>query len=267
MPTMPKYYKYYEDYNAIRIFKTQDPSAPPHAHAAIEIAISFCGKFTAYIREAVYTVSSGDCVLIPPYTEHSFMRMEEDTDVCFFILPVALYPELNMVFSDTPVSPVISIDAKRDAALCRLIHDVFAEKDTASVLTQKYATALIASKIIDRMEFSQGAGGEASFIERCLQYCQEHYKEPITLKKMAKDLHISYTYASYLFNHILQQNFCTHLNKLRVAEALNMIADTDDSISDIAFQCGFSCIRTFNQAFAKQTGFTPTQLRKNIRNK
>lgn len=267
MPKTPGSYTYYEDYSAIRFFKTQDPSAPPHAHAAIEIAISFRGNFTVFIRDSVYTVSPGDCVLIPPYTEHSFSCTEEDTEVCVFILPISLYPEMNMVFSAEPISPLISIDLQKDNVLCCLVRDVFAEQDQVSGLTQKYAAALIASKLVDHMEFSQGSSSEASFTERCLQYCQAHYKEPITLKKMAKDLHVSYTYASYLFNNILQQNFCTYVNKLRVAEAMTMIADTDDSISDIAFQCGFSCIRTFNQAFAKQTGVTPTQLRKKIREK
>lgn len=267
MPKECMSYRYYEDYSEIRFFKTDNPAAPPHAHAAIEIVMALRGGFSAFIRDKSYEVAPGDFILVPPYSEHSFSCAEEDIDAYVFIIPVSLYPELNLFFSSVPQAHVVRAARWKNSNIYRLAEEMFTQKAQMSPLTQKYTIGLITSQIIDQMEFSAASQSEASFTERCLQYCQEHYKEPITLKQMAKDMHISYTYASYLFNNILQQNFCTYVNKLRIADALSMIADTDASISDIAFQCGFSCIRTFNQAFTKQVGISPTQLRKKIREK
>ena len=52
-----------------------------------------------------------------------------------------------------------------------------------------------------------------------------------------------------------------HLHNLRVSKARKMLTDTYASITDIAFESGFSSLRTFNRVFVKYTGKTPSDYR------
>ncbi len=49
----------------------------------------------------------------------------------------------------------------------------------------------------------------------------------------------------------------------RVSRAADMISDTDLSISEIAFLCGFWSLSQFNRSFRSVMGKSPGELRRN----
>jgi len=51
------------------------------------------------------------------------------------------------------------------------------------------------------------------------------------------------------------------LNRMRVGKARDMLANSGQSLSDIAVQCGFSDLRRFRVVFYRHTGMTPKQYR------
>jgi transcriptional regulator GlxA family with amidase domain len=51
------------------------------------------------------------------------------------------------------------------------------------------------------------------------------------------------------------------VNELRVKEAARRLALTDENIVHIAFAAGFESIPTFNRAFHRVMGITPTEFR------
>ena len=56
-------------------------------------------------------------------------------------------------------------------------------------------------------------------------------------------------------------NFRKYLNLYRTEQACNLLRTTQKDISDIALDCGFQTLRSFNRAFKAATGLTPTQYR------
>ena len=73
------------------------------------------------------------------------------------------------------------------------------------------------------------------------------------------------TYVSTLFVSCAGVNFKTYLDNFRVKKAADMLCSTQQTITDIASQCGYDNVRTFNNAFRRVTGQSPSQLRKNNR--
>ena len=79
---------------------------------------------------------------------------------------------------------------------------------------------------------------------------------------MERELHISKYYISHLFSHKLNMRFNDYINSLRISDACRYLRHDTRSITEISELVGFSTLRTFNRAFIKQIGVTPSQYRK-----
>lgn len=68
--------------------------------------------------------------------------------------------------------------------------------------------------------------------------------------------HISETLSQHL-----GVNFFDFVNRRRVDEAKRLLAETDDSVVEVGFEVGFNSRSTFNAAFKKHVGSTPSDYR------
>jgi YesN/AraC family two-component response regulator len=91
-----------------------------------------------------------------------------------------------------------------------------------------------------------------------------HYAEPLSLSALARKKGYSLPYLSALFKERMGMGFQEYLIRVRIEEACRLLANTDKKISDIAFSCGFSDIRTFNRVFKKVTLLSPREYRNKI---
>jgi AraC-like DNA-binding protein len=72
---------------------------------------------------------------------------------------------------------------------------------------------------------------------------------------------------SLLINHNLKQHFYDFINSYRIEYAMVVLKDSSKSrltISEILYEAGYNSKSSFNSAFKKHTGKTPTQYRKNL---
>lgn len=91
-----------------------------------------------------------------------------------------------------------------------------------------------------------------------LSELEDRYSENINLEYAASRMNFSPSYFSRLFKKLTGTHFISYLNTIRVEQAASMIRNTDHRMIDIAFQCGFNNIRSFNRVFKDVTGFTPS---------
>lgn len=92
------------------------------------------------------------------------------------------------------------------------------------------------------------------------------YHDPeINLEKLAKHLDASKHHVSQVINEHLGISFFEYVNNLRVNEARTLLAESSRSdlhVIEIAYAVGFNNKASFNAAFKKATGMTPTEYRK-----
>jgi AraC-like DNA-binding protein len=91
--------------------------------------------------------------------------------------------------------------------------------------------------------------------------------EDIKMTGVADELKISPTYLSQIINAELGCNFFDFINKYRVKEVKSRLEDPNYShftLLGIAFDCGFSNKTSFNRAFKRFTGITPSEYHKSI---
>ncbi|GHT87980.1 hypothetical protein FACS1894137_15920 [Spirochaetia bacterium] len=77
----------------------------------------------------------------------------------------------------------------------------------------------------------------------------------------ANDAALSKFHFTRFFKEQTGQSFHAYLSMVRVSHAVENLIKTDISITDIAYQCGFSSLKTFNRVFKTYTGKSPSQYR------
>lgn len=93
---------------------------------------------------------------------------------------------------------------------------------------------------------------------------EQLYREPaLTIGQLAKRSGYPEYLVSEVINRRLASHFSDYVNRLRVEAARAHLADPDDArtILDIAYACGYTSKSTFNAAFKRQLGQTPSAYR------
>lgn len=90
------------------------------------------------------------------------------------------------------------------------------------------------------------------------QYTKEHYSESISLNKIASIACITpHAFCKYFKKHT-RKTYVAFLHEIRVHEVCKKIINNNfNSISEVAYSCGFNSIITFNRVFKKVTGMSP----------
>ncbi|WP_312296776.1 AraC family transcriptional regulator [Chryseobacterium sp.] len=89
----------------------------------------------------------------------------------------------------------------------------------------------------------------------------------LTIQDISSEIEIPVRDLSLLINHQLGQHFYDFVNTYRIENAMNILKDETKSkvtILEILYEVGFNSKSSFNTAFKKHTGTTPTLYRKSL---
>ncbi|KXH84953.1 helix-turn-helix domain-containing protein [Chryseobacterium kwangjuense] len=89
----------------------------------------------------------------------------------------------------------------------------------------------------------------------------------LTIQDVSNDIEIPVRDLSLLINHQLGQHFYDFVNTYRIESAKDILKDaskTKVTVLEILYEVGFNSKSSFNTAFKKHTGNTPTAYRKNL---
>lgn len=238
-----------------------------HLHFEVEIIALLSGNATLTIGQNDFRIGAGDFVIVFPNTVHSYSA-EGSVDVGKFIFSPDTVPELNAVFMEKfPKTPIISAQSAKKTGIANLTKDILNSYSGSSSLVKGAYLTLLTGKILELCELEEKEKLNHNIIDSIFDYCHNNFHNNITQHDVANALHISESHLSHIFSIKMKINFRSYINILRTNKACRLILQTDKSIVDISDECGFSSIRSFNRAFVRNVGMTPTQYRKNFTDK
>ncbi len=103
-----------------------------------------------------------------------------------------------------------------------------------------------------------------SRMQSILQYLQDNYTRKISLQEIADHVHLSRSECSRFFRSVSGRPLFQYLAELRVNHSIELLAHTDKSITEIAYETGFGSQSYFNQRFRMIKGMPPDQFRKSL---
>jgi AraC-like DNA-binding protein len=101
-------------------------------------------------------------------------------------------------------------------------------------------------------------------IQRSVEYIQAHFGDDLSIDILARDAHCSVSHFSRLFKHELGYSPKDYLIKTRIDKSRKLLQDSADTITGIAYTCGFATSAHFSDSFKKITGVSPSEYRKSF---
>jgi AraC-like DNA-binding protein len=98
-------------------------------------------------------------------------------------------------------------------------------------------------------------------IDRAFEYMNQNFQKHITLNEVSKLVNMTEVSFSRFFKTRTGITFMDSLLELRLGHATRLMIDTTQSISEVAYNCGFNNISNFNRIFKKKKGCTPKEFR------
>jgi AraC-like DNA-binding protein len=98
-------------------------------------------------------------------------------------------------------------------------------------------------------------------IDRAFEYMNQNFQKHITLNEVSKLVNMTEVSFSRFFKTRTGITFMDSLLELRLGHASRLMIDTTQSISEVAYNCGFNNISNFNRIFKKKKGCTPKEFR------
>ena len=225
-----------------------------HFHKNIEFVYVEDWEIQITVNGTVSDAVRGQFAIVMPYHMHSFKTHINSKTVVG-------------VFSNDFVSKFISdmrhktpdrfvFDAKSSLA------DAFCGIESLNIFCTMGTLYSLCGEFTANASFSECPSTNDVTLNRIMMYIAENLKSDITLSSLADKLGYDKHYLSRLFNAGTGTNFRSFINMCRTEIAREMLESTTKSITEIAFECGFSGIRTFNRSFKQYSGCTPYNYRK-----
>ncbi|WP_096187664.1 response regulator transcription factor [Evansella halocellulosilytica] len=120
-----------------------------------------------------------------------------------------------------------------------------------------------AEKVLDRDIYSIDTDKNPSDpVKEAITYINDHLHEKISLKDVAKIVHLNPSYFSVLFKEKTEMTFSEYLIRKRLQHAKHLLISTQLPISNIAEKCGYQTAKYFIKIFKENEGLTPSKYRK-----
>lgn len=239
-------------------------SCLPHLHSRIEAGIITDGSTLITVHGKNYTVNAGEAFFVPPNTVHSYT----DAGGIRALLLICPPEDIAHLFGEGASYSVSSHIARPqdpkmiESSFLRAQELSGKSSDTALQGARAYAAAIIAELLL-LCEASDGEKGkDLSAAQKILDFCDKSYKQNLNLDILSRELGYSKYYISRVFSGDIKSSFTDYLRGLRIHAAKRLLRSTNMSVTDIAYEVGYTCVRTFNRHFSQVTGLSPTEYAK-----
>ena len=249
-----------------------------HSHECYELVYLFSGECNILVSHTIYRMVPGTLVIIPPGEIHKTSYGSNDkgrqqrTALRFSIKDTDwLCSALGKDFvKDNLTAGIIEVPDKRKEYIENLITRMIYENQMPDELSmgmvktlfQEFMIFVLRCKLYGDTSAHE-IDAQNSTIQDVATYVYNNYDKQIYLDDVAKQFSISRSYLSKKFKQTTGFGFKEYLLNVRIKEACRLLLETNHSITDIAFACGFNDSNYFGDAFRRIKGISPNKYRHN----
>jgi AraC-like DNA-binding protein len=251
-----------------------------HYHAMLEIGVCAKGSGIFNVDNGIYPFVGPCLSIILPNQIHSAQSTPGDPSSWHF-----LYLSLENLYSGSRAqlsveslwrviegktfSPILPREGNEELyGLANLIIDEAAgeKSDRVDVVASLLVSFLLLLKRRCQGKRKKEGKDIDSFskIQPAISYLSAHFDKEISIKGLARLCFLSESSFRRFFFSYAERTPYQYVNDLRLNTAKMMLAQKDNRILDIALECGFSSLSSFNRAFKKKFQQTPREIKKEI---
>lgn len=99
--------------------------------------------------------------------------------------------------------------------------------------------------------------GRNKAVEKALRYIESNLTSELSLERVATEVKFAPSYFHKLFKASTGKPLHQYIEDLRIEKAIDLLITTEMTLTQIAYECGFSSQSYFSYAFKRHTGMTP----------
>ena len=247
-----------------------------HFHRCLEFIYLLSGKLKITSYEDVIILKPHHIFCADSFAPHSITDLDGNSAAIVVIIPSFLMDDFIDLFQKQFFDPTLK-DAEynknvilpvlqlfllnKDAENTEKITHPYKNKYTEKGITDIIIGQLLKYKLVPKKEHDKNIKALIAI----LKYINEHYKENITLDKIANKFNYNKYYISKLFNKNIGQNLRTYINALRFQTLQTEIKTVQESplLENIMADCGFASSSTYYRTQKKYKITKKTQEREN----
>lgn len=255
---------------------------PLHFHEDYELNLTLHIRGKRTVGNLVEDFTEQDLVIINPNVLHCYKRDENFARVRCEVVVVQFSKNLPAwgFFGTDQLRPIREM-------LCQPVPGIRFSDETIETVREKllrlphlqgFDAVLLFLDILhelaraDRSKVQHiGLRGDGVFshsrrINKIVQFVEQNYNRKITLAEIGELVGMPASSVSRFFKKRTRHNFWDYLNGFRINRAAQMIIETEQTISEISYECGFNNISNFNRVFRERIGTTPSDYRRKFKN-
>ncbi|WP_134698803.1 response regulator [Ammoniphilus sp. YIM 78166] len=105
------------------------------------------------------------------------------------------------------------------------------------------------------------ANGDFNLIHQAKRYIEDNYNKEVSLEDVARKVGLNASYFSQLFKAKAGKTFVQYRSEIRLDKAKELLGCPEKSITEIAFDVGYTDITHFIRKFKKHAGVSPSEYR------
>lgn len=226
-------------------------------HRDFELIYVTDGEFSVTVSGEELTAREGDFILATQNEVHDFSpRNHSRAYVAVFSEDYVRDFAKDMRTRSIRTHKLVLCSADRDFLLRNMIN---VKPDR---LTLTACLSFICAKFFETCTESGKPQGKRSenILHATLDYIGEHYTENLRLADMAHALGYEEHYLSRIINSLFHKSFTSLVNEYRIFHARQRLSENSElSLAELAFECGFGSLRNFNRAYRAVVGRSPRE--------
>lgn len=241
-----------------------------HHHDFLEISILLEGESNYYFNdEPAKKIRAGSIMLFNPGIDH-----------CEFQLPGTRSHQLHIGLKNISLEgfkrnvfpnkhPLLDLGQYHHQVLDKawqLVKESNEERDEFQLIQKALLIEMLVyilrglndedSNVVPYLSKSQQR--QQKIVNYTIYYLENHYKEEITLEKLAQDQFLSPTYLSKIFKEATEMSPTNYLIEIRLKRAKDMLKNDQLTIKEVASAVGYQDAYHFSKSFKKLYGISPS---------
>ena len=246
---------------------------PPHWHNEYEIIRVLRGSIRLMLNREEIHLKQGEAVVVNSGFLHSGTP-ENDCcyecivfDMDYFLKVRAAAPEIpsDLLNQQKRIRSFFPSSETEFHQVFSVISHALSSRQTGYTLITEGAILYFLGLILRKNRFTSAyehgiaRSKKSGELKTVLNYIALHYPDPISLSDLAGCVHMNPNYFCRFFREMTRKSPMAYLNYYRIECACEKLCISNDSILNIALDCGFRDVNYFIKVFKKHKGTTPLQ--------
>lgn len=242
-----------------------------HIHPEVEIVFVVEGSLYVEVKNSTYQLKKEDILLINSGLKH---KLESSLDAIFCCVRYSWQLLMDMLGNGNAGFFCNSVEDKEHfygelrQIFRELVYQDIQRPHKTNCLKEslmfRLLDCLIEEYQIEEIQEKDGKMGEDARLGYIIRYINANFSRNISQAKVAEDLYMSASSLSRFFKKQTGMYFNDYVNQVRVRYSLQELLYSEDNITKIAVDSGFSNLSIFNRVFRENYGITPSEYRKKM---